>query len=198
MTDPATPGLRQRKKAQVRRQLVDAALEAFLDHGFDETTIDDLVEAAMVSRRTFFRYFDSKDAVVLAWLDDGCAAVLDALHRRPPREPPLASLRHAFVEALAYYEGDRSHFLSIERLIASTPAIRAAKRERLGRLGGQLATVVCRRIGQDPRRALAPRVLAGASTAAVDAAIETWVSRDGRGRLLPLIEEAFEMLAGRM
>jgi AcrR family transcriptional regulator len=190
-------GLRERKKAHVRRQLVEAALEAFLDNGFDETTIDDIVAEAMVSRRTFFRYFDSKDAVVLAWLDDGCSAVVAAFEKRPVREPPLVAMRHAFVEAMAYYEDDRPHFLSIERLIAATPPIRAAKRERLGRLSGELARVMCRRAGQDVRRALAPRVLAGASTAAVDAAIEMWMLRDGRGPLHAVIVEAFETLATR-
>jgi AcrR family transcriptional regulator len=188
-------GLRERKKAEVRRVLVDSALRAYIEQGYDATTIDDIVAAAMVSRRTFFRYFDSKDAVVLAWLDDMCAQIIVAFEARPAREEPLVALRHAFAGVLAVYEADRAHFLAVERLVASTAVVRAAKRDRMFRLTSQLAAVHCKRSGEDPRRALVPRVVANASAAVVDAAIETWLARGGKVGLIELIDEGFVVLA---
>jgi AcrR family transcriptional regulator len=58
-------GLRERKRAQTRRRLEEAAIGLALRDGFDKVTIDDISERADVSRRTFFNYFDSKDDAIL-------------------------------------------------------------------------------------------------------------------------------------
>ncbi len=194
-TPEPAPGLRERKKAEVRRILIDSALRAFIERGYDATTIDDVVAAAMVSRRTFFRYFDSKDAVVLAWLDDMCDRIVLGFDARPEREEPMLALRQAFVGVLNIYEDDRAQFLAIERLVASTPPLRAAKRERMFRLTSRLAASLCRRMGEDLRRAHVPRVMAHSTAAVVDAAIETWLARGGKADLVALVDEGFAVLA---
>jgi AcrR family transcriptional regulator len=58
------PGLRERKKARLRQQIIDTAVKLFRKHGYDNTRIDDIVEILEISQPTFFRYFPTKDAVL--------------------------------------------------------------------------------------------------------------------------------------
>ena len=62
--------LRQFKKQQAREALFNAALDLFFKKGFDQTTVDEIADQAVVSRRTFFRYYASKEDVLVSWMDD--------------------------------------------------------------------------------------------------------------------------------
>jgi AcrR family transcriptional regulator len=188
---PPEPGLRARKKQRVREHLVEVAFDLFLERGYDATTIDDIAAACDVSRRTFFRYFPAKEDVVIAFVDVFCELVTPALRDRPIGEDPLVSLRHAYVAAARHYEVDRARLLAVERLMASTPALRAGKRERVARVVVDLTEVLAARVRADARRDLRPRVLANTATAIMTAAVDTWLARDGKGRLSRVIEEAF-------
>jgi AcrR family transcriptional regulator len=81
-----TVGLRERKKQRTRAELTDAAFRLFAERGFDETTIEDIVEQVEVSPRTFFRYFDSKEDVVIGFFDDLGLELRSMLAARPPEE----------------------------------------------------------------------------------------------------------------
>ncbi|MEC3919078.1 TetR family transcriptional regulator [Nocardia sp. CDC160] len=98
MTAPT--GLREREKARVRRELIDAALMLFDRRGFEQTTVQEIADAAHVSRRTFHRHFPSKTAVVFAHEEDVMAYLLAALDRRPPREAVFVALRAALRDFL--------------------------------------------------------------------------------------------------
>ena len=86
-------GLRERKKLRTRADLSDAAFRLFAERGFDETTIEDIVEQVEVSPRTFFRYFDSKEDVVIGFFDDLGLELRAMLAARPPEEPSFTALR---------------------------------------------------------------------------------------------------------
>src|SRR5579864_5145444 len=58
------PGLRERKKARLRQQIIDTAIRLFRKQGYEKTRVDDVVKILEVSQPTFFRYFPSKDAVL--------------------------------------------------------------------------------------------------------------------------------------
>src|SRR5260370_17036271 len=90
-----TRGRRDRKKSETRQALREAAHRLFAEKGFSRTTIDDIAEAADVSRRTFFRYYDSKDDLLRADVADLLPVMLAALRRRPAEEPPLAAILNA-------------------------------------------------------------------------------------------------------
>ncbi|APA99667.1 TetR family transcriptional regulator [Nocardia seriolae] len=98
MTAPT--GLREREKARVRGELIDAALLLFERRGFEQTTVQEIADAAHVSRRTFHRHFPSKTAVVFAHEEGVLAFLLAALDRRPPHEAVFVALRAALRDFL--------------------------------------------------------------------------------------------------
>src|ERR671919_462614 len=90
-----TMGLRERKKQRTRAELTEAAILLFTDRGFDATTIEDIVGEVEVSPRTFFRYFDSKEDVVIGFFDDMGVELRGMLAARPQGEAPFTAVRRA-------------------------------------------------------------------------------------------------------
>src|SRR5258706_14133677 len=116
-------GLRQRKKERVREQLTDAALRLLIERGFDQTTVEAIVEEVEVSPRTFFRYFAAKEDVLLASAEKLGVDLRAALAERPADEAPMASLRRVLTERARAYDADRPRFLALARMIDETPAL---------------------------------------------------------------------------
>ena len=93
---PPDLGRRQRKKQRTRDALIEAAMELFAAKGYDRTAVHEITDAVDVSERTFFRYFASKEDLVLSFARDGMTAFAQALAGRPPSEEPLTAARNAF------------------------------------------------------------------------------------------------------
>jgi AcrR family transcriptional regulator len=98
--------LRERKKLRTRRALADAALELFTERGFEATTLDDLVEAVEVSKRTFFRYFASKEDVAIAAETELWDAYIAEVTAREIRGAVLPTLREALSATLQNMDDD--------------------------------------------------------------------------------------------
>src|SRR5438105_5256723 len=118
-------GLRERHRKRTAADLEEAALTLFSERGFDAVTIDDIASAADVSRRTFFRYFASKEDVILSDHPKRLGALEAALDRRPADEPALTALRHAIMSMAGTYEEEREHLLRRFSLMTTTPALEA-------------------------------------------------------------------------
>src|ERR1700759_4367192 len=86
--------LRTRTRLAVKAQVAEIALELFLSQGFEQTTIDQIAKAAGMSRATFFRYFPTKEDVVLVMAEDYARHARDALERRPAAQTGWMGLRH--------------------------------------------------------------------------------------------------------
>lgn len=125
MTAPRELGLRERKKARTRRELAATALRMFLERGFEHTTLDELVHAVEISKRTFFRTYRSKEEVGIAAEIDLWEAYLDEIARREPCGVLLTWLRQALTDTIAAMDPEWSwRFLATRGLCARTPALR--------------------------------------------------------------------------
>ena len=94
-------GLRERKKARTRAAIREHALRLFRENGYQRTTVEQIAAAAEVSPSTFFRYFPTKEEVVLQ--DDMDTRMIEALERQPADLSPLSAVRAAVRDAFASY-----------------------------------------------------------------------------------------------
>jgi len=99
--------LAERKRQLVRDQLGVAALHLLAGQGYEETTVEQIVAAAGVSRRTFFRYFKSKEDVIVESVGDLGSAIRAELAARPARESPQAAIRAALSVAVDELTAER-------------------------------------------------------------------------------------------
>src|SRR5258706_7014888 len=100
-------------RAEVRRELVAAAVTQFTDRGYEETTVDDIAAAAGVGRRTFFRYFRSKEDAISADHETGLARAAEVFAGAHPDEPTTSLVLRAGETVLDLYTDDPA--LSVAR-----------------------------------------------------------------------------------
>jgi AcrR family transcriptional regulator len=129
------PGLRERKKLRTRALLIDAAVQLCEKQGFDKTTVDQIAAVADVSPRTFSRYFATKDAVILALIDEMVDAIAVQLKRQPPSLNQLEALLAAHVDMVKATTAAPPDGFTTERLtttariVNSSPTLRLAASE---------------------------------------------------------------------
>src|SRR5215813_5868224 len=171
---PATqqPGLRERKKARTRAAIREHALRLFREQGYDATTVEQIAEAADVSPSTFFRYFPTKEDVVLQ--DDLDVLAIGAFEAQPADLSPVAAFRAAARDAFATLgEDELARLRETTELTMTVPEVRARAMDELARTIGVIALAAARRSGRDPDD-FAVRVLAGAIVGVIMAATMPW------------------------
>jgi AcrR family transcriptional regulator len=157
---PKPCGLRERKKARTRASLREHALRLFRAQGYAATTVEQIAEAAEVSPSTFFRYFPTKEDVVLQ--DDFDLIAGEKFEAQPPGLSPVAALRAAMRETFAEAPADQmAQWHELNKLTTTAPELRSRVLEELVRSVGMLADLIAKRLGRDPSD-LAVRTLAGA------------------------------------
>jgi AcrR family transcriptional regulator len=195
-------GLRERKKVKTRDALSRAALDLFRSRGYEATTVDDIAASIDVSKRTFFRYFEGKEDVLLRFQRDVADLMLEELVRRPERETPLVALRtagsHAIEQVAARlpaYRGQPMYLAAIS-LIESTPGLVAAHLRVLLDRKDAIAQVLADREGLDPTADPRPRLLVSVYGAAVVVANRAWYEAGGTDTqaLLDCIDEHLDSL----
>jgi len=177
----ADPGRRERKKQRTRDALFEAAMELFAAKGYDHTAVHEITDAVDVSERTFFRYFASKEDLVLSFVREGTAAFAEALAARPAQEEPLAAARNALQVSLREQSAgpqNLTSYLAVMRLIDSTPTLLAAYLRYIHEQDDKIIEVLARREGVDPVADRRPRVLAAVVGALVFLADRDWRAAD--------------------
>ena len=156
----AQAGLRERKKARTRASLREHALRLFREQGYQATTVEQIAAAAEVSPSTFFRYFPTKEDVVLQ--DDMDTRLVEAFANQPPDLAPIPAIRAALREAWrSFTPAEWEQIREGGRLSMEVPEIRARTMNEFGRLIDAIARAIAGRTGRcaDDLRV---RVLAGA------------------------------------
>ncbi|GAB6898128.1 mycofactocin system transcriptional regulator [Kineosporia succinea] len=165
-----------RPRATSRRTLERIALELFSEQGFDATTVEQIADRAGVSRRTFFRYFDTKADVLWSEFD----AEVETLHRllgeAPAGQPVTESIRQAVLAANHYGVDDVASLRARMQVISHVPAISAASTQHYDNWAGALAEFAARRLGQRADD-LIPRAIGYSALGVCRAAFDQWVAR---------------------
>ena len=192
------PGLRERMRATVQAEVVEVAHRLFTEQGFDRTTVDQIAAEVGLSRASLFRYFGTKEDIVLGRLEETGRQIAEALTARPDEEQPWEALRRAFDVLTRINEAaSPQQLLSYLRMLQEAPSLRARHHEK--QLGWQklLVPEVARRLGADPDRPedARPSALVGAALACLDAASAAWVACEGTVPLPTLLDRAMGALA---
>lgn len=205
---------RARKRAATRRGIREQALRLFLEKGFAETTVEEIVAAAGVSHMTFFRYFKTKEDAAVGGGeglgygfgfvggeeggDEFDVMLGELLAARPVGEPVVEKFRHALVGELGrMFVDDGDGMLVRARFVLGTPALRGrlwdGQEVTRRRVGGVLARVE----GVDPGD-LGLQVAVAACLATALAAVRIWVEGGGIAALPDVVDAAFRALGGGM
>lgn len=143
------PGLRERKKAKTKAAIQQQALRLFRDRGYDATTVEQVAEAAEVSASTVFRYFPTKEDLVVT--DDYDPLFIEGFRAQPAGLSPIQTIRAAFTAALSSLSADElAAQRDREMLIFAVPELWAASLENINQGMRLLAELVSERVGREP------------------------------------------------
>ncbi len=163
-------GLRERKKIKTRQTIRRAAFRLIDENGYAATTVEQIAEAAEVSPSTFFRYFPSKESLLLA--DDLDPLILAAFEAQPPDLSLIQAFRRSYEAVMAHLPSDQLEFENTrQRLMFSIPELKAAMYDEYYRTVNVMAEAISRRIGR-PASDFEVRVFVGALTGAMMAAYD--------------------------
>lgn len=191
---PEAPGLRERKKHRTRRRLQRTAMGLFAERGFDQVTIDEIAAACDVSRTTVFRYFPTKEDLVVGTEPARLEELRAAFEQRPSAEPVFDSVRHAVVAVAERYEHDRAQLLAAHELIIANSSLLARGLEIHAEWIDTFARLIASRTTGSESPDLRVRVLASAVMSAMRVAIEEWLTPEQTGELAYLIGDALDLL----
>jgi AcrR family transcriptional regulator len=193
-------GLRELKKARTRASIREHALRLFREQGYTATTVEQIAAAAEVSPSTFFRYFPTKEDVILQ--DDMDVRLIEAFERQPPELNPIAAIRAASREAMASYsEADLAQIRETTALTMTVPEVRARAIDEFARTIQIIAAAVAKRAGR-PADDLAVRTIAGAVIGVImsvtlpweSGATIRWASDADVGETFELVDQALALL----
>ncbi|MFF0298997.1 TetR family transcriptional regulator [Kitasatospora sp. NPDC004614] len=188
----APMSLRERKKLKTRQTLRREAFRLFAEQGWEATTVDQIAAAAEVSPATFFRYFPTKEDIVLN--DEYDPVMAAAIRSRPADEPFLTSAREVLVGLVRRIaEQEREELYARMRLTASVPSLRLRMLDAAGQPRTMMLDLLTERAGLDAPT-LELRITAAAVAAALTETSLYWADHEGQDDLADLLDRALAHL----
>ncbi len=185
---------RGRRPSTTRQDVARVALDLFNRQGYDQTTVDEIAAAVGVSRRTFFRYYESKRDVVWGEFDAELVRLRDQLEGAPSDRPVMDVLRQAVMATNRFGAGELGELRIRIGLIGTVPTLVAHSAVRYAEWCQVVAGFVARRSGRRPDD-LGPQTVARAALGAAVAAFSCWADGGGRDDLPAVVDRAFRLLA---
>ena len=183
-------------------RLERAALELFLESGYDAVTIEQIARAAGLSSRTFFRHFPSKADLLTASARRRYGAVCDEMARRPRFESTFTALCESFVEGALFDPQEAELAVLQRRLLRTQPGVAERLREGAEPMGDRLTSIVAQRLDLDPRSDITADLVVRLVRSAARSAQEAWLARTASSDLpdervlIESMREAFALLVG--
>lgn len=201
MAGRESPGLRERKKADTRRALSDAALALAFERGLDDVTREAIANLAGVSLRTFNNYFTGKYEALAYRQTERLRRSIAALRGRPADEPLWTSITEAVLDPLEADFGEaaseedrapsRAELVEIRKLLMSADIRNAMSRD----LFDEWVEAIAERSGTDPTRDMYPRLVTAVLRAVGDAAMDTYAAADPPVAITTLLREGMATVA---
>lgn len=195
MTHPPSVGLRERKREATRLRIATEAARLATERGVAGVTVDEIADAADISRATFFRFFATKEtAIAEGFSGPKVDELLDVLAAQPPELSPLEAVAHTFRDLGGRLDpGTRELVLEQARIAAESPALQAWMASAWQRDEVLVAGVLAERLGVDPLDDARPRMVAAVAMAAMRLGLERWVAADGEAELADLFQDAIRL-----
>jgi len=189
----STASFRDTAREAVRDDVQRQAWRLFSEHGFEATTVDQIAAAAGMSRRTFFRYFASKDDLVLTRMLESTSELERVLGSRPADEPAWPALRAAFDVIVRRQSSHATVSRRLQLMLHAEDAVRAIVEEWRRRWTQQLVPLVAQRLpaGASETAALAVTISA---LGCLEVAQQAWAEHPGTD-LAMLLDEAMAAVA---
>lgn len=152
MADQAM-GRRERKKAQTRQAIADAALELFLERGYDDVGVREVAEVADVALSTLFKHFPTKESLIFDMDDELEAGLVEAVNSCTSEPEVLRALRDRLIEnarIAAHPQLSSTQADAFRALITGTPALQDAYRQMWSRHESALAAAIAQTTGAPP------------------------------------------------
>ena len=192
MGTPAPTARVGRRRSTTRGDIADVAIDLFSAHGFDAVSVDDVAAAAGIARRTLFRYYTSKNAILWGDFDTHLEHLANLLDQVDDNVPLPEALRSTLLAFNTFGEGETVQHRNRMRVILETAELQAYSMTMYAGWRAVVADFVARRSGAQPTD-LVPQTIAWSMLGAALSAYEYWLAHD-----LPLpaaMGEAFEAIA---
>ncbi|MCY6413022.1 TetR family transcriptional regulator [Acinetobacter sp. VNH17] len=188
------PNLREQQKAAIRKDLIIKGVELFLKQGFVNTTVDQIVEPLGIAKRTFFRYFSTKEDLLFAWQIEKVPELVQELNNRPSDETPYTAVCNTLASLLTRYDQNPKLALAFMALTKETSSLIGKEYEKRIIWEQGLAVALIKREGEKQMPPLKARIIVGTVMSAWTAALDEWFESGGQADLRPIVKKAFAMI----
>ncbi|MEU4607922.1 TetR/AcrR family transcriptional regulator [Kribbella sp. NPDC023972] len=190
-------GLRELKRERTRRLIADKAFELFTDHGFGRTTVEQIAAAAEVGPSTLYRYFPTKETLVLEFVEDCLLGAVAWFREQPEVELP-DGLQSVIERVLEQLDGNPVRVRAVFDLAAQTASVSAHLNEMTWRFRNELTDELVRRLaGDDPQDAeFTAALAAGIAMNIIETVVRSWVENPDGAEVKELARRAMTLLRG--
>ncbi|MBP2330022.1 AcrR family transcriptional regulator [Kibdelosporangium banguiense] len=186
-------GLRELKMARTRQLIADKAFELFVERGFDQTTVEQIAAAAEVGPRTLYRYYPTKEALIVKFVEAHLLVAVERL-REQPDDAPLSEALYALIDSVITTTMENAdRVLAIYEMAGRAPGIQAQFSEVWKRWCDSVSDEVARRYkGRSPE--LAARLAAASANVVIDVSIRTWAESGGTANIRRVVNRSLELI----